>query len=211
EHEYGKTEMWYVMDCDPGSFLYFGVKQSLSAQDFKERLENNTVLEVLNRVEVHQGDVFFIESGTIHAIGAGIMICEIQQNSNTTYRVYDYDRRGVDGKPRELHVEKALAVSKFIPSDTIDHQGAASRVGDGTVTPLASCKYFTSDKWELTGETSFTVQADSFASLVVLAGSGTLTGIENTVEFQSGDSIFIPANSGEMRLCGNCTLIKTTI
>lgn len=91
EHEYGKTEMWYIMDCEPNAFLYFGVNREVTKEEFRERIENNTVLEVLNRVDVHKGDVFFIESGTIHAIGAGIMICEIQQNSNCTYRVYDYD------------------------------------------------------------------------------------------------------------------------
>ena len=87
EGEYGKTEMWVIVDCDPGAFLYFGVNRPVSKEEFRQRIENNTVLEVLNKVEVHPGDVFFIQSGTIHAIGAGILICEIQQNSNCTYRV----------------------------------------------------------------------------------------------------------------------------
>ena len=90
EGEFGKTEMWYVMDCEPGAFLYFGVNREISQEEFRQRIENNTVEEVLNRVDVRPGDVFFIQSGTIHAIGAGILICEIQQNSNCTYRVYDY-------------------------------------------------------------------------------------------------------------------------
>ena len=85
EGEYGKTEMWVIVDCEPGAFLYFGVNRPVSKEEFQQRIENNTVLEVLNKVEVRPGDVFFIQSGTIHAIGAGILICEIQQNSNCTY------------------------------------------------------------------------------------------------------------------------------
>ena len=107
--------MWVIVDCDPGAFLYFGVNRPVSKEEFRQRIENNTVLEVLNKVEVHPGDVFFIQSGTIHAIGAGILICEIQQNSNCTYRVYDYGRRGADGKPRELHIAKALDVCRLEP------------------------------------------------------------------------------------------------
>lgn len=211
EGEYGKTEMWVVMDCEPGAFLYFGVNRELTQEEFRRRIENNTVLEVLNRVDVHPNDVFFIESGTIHAIGAGILICEIQQNSNCTYRVYDYDRRGADGKPRELHVEKALAVSRLTPSDTADHQGSAKAVPGGTVQPLASCKYFTTQR--LTVDGTMTIQADerSFVSLVVTAGSGTVTGPENAVPFQAGDSLFVPAGTGEITVSGSCTVIKTTV
>ena len=106
EGEYGKTEMWYVVDCDPGASLLYGFTHEISKEEFRQRIENNTLLEVTNRVEVHPGDVFFIESRTLHAIGKGILIAEIQQNSNTTYRVYDYGRVGADGKPRQLHIEK---------------------------------------------------------------------------------------------------------
>jgi len=87
--EYGKTEMWYVMDCDEGATLYYGFNRTITKEEFRKRIKNNTLLEVLNEVPVKKGDVFFIKSGTVHAIGKGILICEIQQNSNTTYRVYD--------------------------------------------------------------------------------------------------------------------------
>ena len=98
EHQYGKTEMWYVVDCEEGAFLYFGFAKKVDEKEFRERIENNTLTEVLNKVPVKKGDVFFIESGTLHAIGAGIVIAEIQQNSNVTYRVYDY---GTSGQRRE--------------------------------------------------------------------------------------------------------------
>lgn len=211
EGEYGKTEMWYVMDCEPGAFLYFGVNREITKEECRQRIENNTVLEVLNRVDVHPGDVFFIESGTIHAIGAGILICEIQQNSNCTYRVYDYDRRGADGKPRELHVEKALEVSRLTPSDTADKQGTAEQVEGGTVKKLASCKYFTTEKLEISGEMKLNVTEESFASLIVLEGTAKISGKENTVNAKAGESVFCPAGSGEILVSGECVLVKTTV
>ncbi len=211
EGEYGKTEMWYVMDCEPGAFLYFGVNREITKEEFRQRIEDNTVLEVLNRVDVHPGDVFFIRSGTIHAIGAGILICEIQQNSNCTYRVYDYDRRGADGKPRELHVEKALAVSQFTPSDTGDRPGKAEAVPGGSRRELASCKYFTVRRYETDGELELDVGPESFASLIMLDGTGTVAGPENTVEFKPGDSLFIPAGTGRVAVSGACTFIQTTV
>ncbi|MFV0381045.1 MAG: type I phosphomannose isomerase catalytic subunit [Breznakia sp.] len=117
EHEYGKNEMWYIVDCEPGSFLYYGVNQNLSKEEFMKHIKEDTILNVLNKVEVKKGDCFFIKAGTIHAIGAGCLICEIQQNSNSTYRVYDFGRVGVNGKPRELHIQEAVDVSCLTPSE----------------------------------------------------------------------------------------------
>lgn len=211
EGEYGKTEMWVVMDAEPGAFLYFGVNREVSREEFRQRIENNTVLEVLNKVDVHPGDVFFIESGTIHAIGAGILICEIQQNSNLTYRVYDYDRRGADGKPRELHIEKALKVCRLTPSDTSDKQGPAREVAGGAVKKLASCKYFTTEKLNVTGEMELEAGEESFVSLIVLSGEGKVTGPENVAPFQAGDSLFLPAGTGKATVTGPAEIIKVTV
>ena len=115
EGEYGKTECWYVIDCDEGAELIYGFKKKISNEEFRKRIEDNTFLDIVNHVKVKKGEFFFIESGTLHAIGKGILLAEIQQNSNTTYRVYDYNRLGADGKPRELHTEKALDVTKCEP------------------------------------------------------------------------------------------------
>ena len=109
EGQYGKTEMWFVMDCEPGSYLYFGFQKEISKEEFAERIANDTLTEVLNKVEVQKGDSFFIEAGTLHAIGKGILIAEIQQNSNLTYRVYDYNRKDAQGNTRELHIDKKSA------------------------------------------------------------------------------------------------------
>lgn len=211
EHQYGKTEMWYVMDAEPGAFLYFGVNQELAPEELRRRIEDNTVEQVLHKAPVHPGDVFFIPSGTIHAIGAGILICEIQQNSNCTYRVYDYGRLGADGKPRELHVEKALAVSRLTPSDPAEKQAAPQAVPGGEITRLASCKYFTTDRIRVDSALTLSAGPESFLSLVVMEGSGTAAGPENTVEFRPGDSLFVPAASGEIQVTGPCTLAVTRV
>lgn len=211
EGEFGKTEMWYVMDCEPGAFLYFGVNRELTQEEFRRRIGDNTVEEVLNRVDVHPGDVFFIESGTIHAIGAGILICEIQQNSNCTYRVYDYGRLGADGKPRELHVEKALAVSKLSPSGAAGEREAPELLEGGERQRLAACKYFTTDKYTVDGEISLHIGPESFKSVIVMEGGGKLAGPENQVEFQAGDSLFIPAGAGEVKVSGRCALAVTGV
>ena len=108
EGEFGKNEMWYIVDCEEGAELIYGFKENISKEEFERRIKDNTLPEVCNYVPVKKGDVFFIEAGTLHAIGAGILICEVQQNSNSTYRVWDFGRVGADGKPRELHIDKAL-------------------------------------------------------------------------------------------------------
>lgn len=211
EKEFGKTEMWYVLDCEPGATLYFGVNRDVGREEFRQRIADNTLLEVLNKVDVHPGDVFFIEAGTIHAIGGGILICEIQQNSNCTYRVYDYGRVGADGKPRELHVEKALAVSKLTPSDTADRQGEEERIPGGSVKLLASCKYFTTRRYKVVGDVALKMDGSTFASLVVTEGAGQAACRENTVGFHTADSLFIPAGARDVVITGPCVAVVTTV
>ncbi|MBQ2487675.1 MAG: class I mannose-6-phosphate isomerase, partial [Ruminococcus sp.] len=114
--ENGKTECWYIVDCEEGAALAYGFNRELTKEEFRASIQNGTLLDVVQLMPVNKGDVFFIEPGTLHAIGAGILIAEIQQNSNITYRVYDYDRVGLDGKPRELHIDKAVDVTKTWPA-----------------------------------------------------------------------------------------------
>lgn len=204
EGQYGKTEMWYVVDCEEGACLYFGFKQDITTEEFEERIKNNTLLEVLNKVPVKKGDVFFIESGTLHAIGEGIIIAEIQQNSNLTYRVYDYGRIGKDGKPRELHIEKAVKVTKC---KKVQYKSYAPDLG--------KCKYFKVDKIYLDGQYSKTltgnVDESSFLHILVLDGNATVTNAGKTVSVKKGDSLFIPANAGEYTIEGEIEALTTVI
>ena len=213
EGEYGKTEMWYVVDCEPGAGLLYGFKHEISKEEFRRRIEDNTLLEVTNRVEVHPGDVFFIEAGTLHAIGEGILIAEIQQNSNTTYRVYDYGLVGADRKPRQLHIEKAIDVTRLAPATRPcgRPQAKPEAFDGGSVLPLASCDYFTVKEMEVTSHAALMADEKSFHSLLLLDGSLTLSMGGEKLEMKKGDSVFVPAGSGDYTLTGKGRLILTTV
>ena len=207
EHEgqYGKTEMWFVMDAGKDAFLYYGFKEEISREEFARRIEEDTLTDVLNKVYVQKGDVLFIEAGTIHAIGKDILVAEIQQNSNVTYRVYDYGRVGKDGKKRELHIEKALDVTRRVPP-----------VKDGSHYPhIADCDYFTVDKLLLDGTTmekmEGCVTGQSFVSILILDGEGKISNQGETVAYKKGDSIFLPAGSGTYTVEGICDTLITTV
>ena len=204
EGQYGKTEMWYVMDAGKDAFLYYGFKKEISKEEFARRIQEDTLLEVLNAVPVQKGDVLFIESGTIHAIGEDILIAEIQQNSNVTYRVYDYGRVGKDGKKRDLHIEKALAVTNRVP--LIKSKSSYPHVAD--------CDYFTVDKLNLDGQMMRRMEGyvseESFVSILILDGEGTVY-CGDQVTYKKGDSLFLPAGSGTYVIEGSCDALITTI
>lgn len=209
EGEYGKTEMWYVVDCDDDAALLYGFKNEISKEEFAKRISDNTLLEVTNAVPVKKGDVFFIESGTLHAIGKGILIAEIQQNSNTTYRIYDYGRVGNDGKPRELHVEKAKDVTALAPAKAYRETEVVQKTGY-TQKLLSSCEYFTVYALNIMSKAALFADENSFNSILVLEGSGKLI-CEGEIELKKGDSIFIAASSGEYIIEGECSVILTKV
>lgn len=200
--EYGKTEMWYVLDAEEGASLYYGFNRELTKEEFKKRIEDNTLLEVLNKVPVKKGDVFFIKSGTVHAIGKGIMICEIQQNSNTTYRVYDYDRRDSKGNARPLHIEQAIEVSTLAPAKEVEKLPP---------NVLASCEYFTVEKYDISGEFTLEITEDCFKSVIVLSGSGEMEYEGGNLQLEKGESIFIPAQNTKVKIKGNCEIIVSYV
>lgn len=218
EGEYGKNEMWYIMDCDEGAYIYFGTKGIVSKEELRRRIKDNTILEVLNKVYVNKGDTFFVKAGTIHAIGGGILICEIQQNSNCTYRMYDYDRRDKYGHPRELHVDKAIAVvdNKEEILDELSGLESAVTVVDGKYKAteemlLSRCKYFECRKYEVKEHKTLKVDESSFVSVMVIEGSGRITGRKENIEFHYGDSFFIPAKNAVFDIEGECQLIVTHV
>ena len=208
ENEYGKTECWYILDCDDDAELIYGFNRTISSDEFKERIADNTFLETVNKVKVKKGDLFFIEAGTLHAIGKGILLAEIQQNSNTTYRVYDYGRLGADGKPRELHVEKAIDVTNCTPPTRSTNPEGELVSGNGYKSQLLTrCDLFNVEKVSVTD--SYTTNADenSFVSVLVTDGKGMI----DEIEINKGDSLFIPANYGEFTVTGKTELIITRV
>lgn len=188
--------MWYVIDTEPGAGLYVGFNRDVSREEVAQRIKDNTVMEVLDFHPTKPGDVFFIPAGTVHAIGAGNLICEIQQSSNSTYRLYDYDRRDKFGNPRELHLEKAL--------DVLNYRKYEPKSFDGKV----SCKYFNVSFVDVQEQQQIPLSDDSFYSITCIKGSGTLM-LGEAMPINSGETVFIPATDAIMSVEGNVSLVIT--
>ena len=196
--------MWYIVGADEGAGIYCGLKNDTDKVEFANKIEDGTVEDLLNFIPVKEGDCFLIKAGTIHAIGAGCLICEIQQNSNVTYRVYDYNRVGADGKKRQLHIDKALDVINFSKFVDQTNSGEYKNINGNKLRHLTECKYFKCR--ELVLDNEYTEQnATSFTGINVLSGNGTINGIT----FNSGDSFFINCNE-KFEIKGNAKIILTT-
>ncbi|MEE1239594.1 MAG: type I phosphomannose isomerase catalytic subunit [Acutalibacteraceae bacterium] len=210
EGEFGKTEMWYVVDCDEGAELIYGFNREVSKEEFEKRIRDNTLPEICNYVPVHKGDVFFISAGTLHAIGEGILIAEVQQNSNTTYRVSDYGRLGADGKPRPLHIEKAVEVTnRNEPTVPYGNVGEIVNETFGSVRKLASCDLFTAELLKLDGETKL-LERDSFISLLVLDGDINISWDVGNITAEKGGSVFVPADF-EVKISGKAEILCSRV
>ncbi|WP_026659970.1 type I phosphomannose isomerase catalytic subunit [Butyrivibrio sp. AC2005] len=205
ENQYGKTEMWYIIDAEKDAFLYYGFNREIAKEEFKRRIIDQTLPEVLCKKYVKKGDVIFIESGTIHAIGKGILLAEIQQNSNITYRVYDYGRKDKDGRFRELHIDNALDVTCLGPVEEFPNHS----------NHLAKCKYFTVDKisnnCDISNSFKGNVGNDTFLHILILDGEGLIKNNNNTINYKKGDSFFIPAGSGEYEIKGTYEALMTYV
>lgn len=210
EGSYGKTEMWVVLECEPGAALYHGFCRDVTREEVADAIRQNTITQLLRRVPVSPGQVFFIEAGTVHAIGAGITLAEIQQNSNTTYRVYDYGRRDKAGNLRELHIEKALEVMTLTPPAEQAQHPYQQRAGYRRRL-LAACDYFTVYELQLAGQALLSAGPESFVSLLCVEGEGTLCSPGQALPFGKGDSLFIPAGLGEYQLAGQARVLLTTV
>lgn len=205
ENGVGKTEMWYVIDAAPGARLVMGLSEGKTPDDLRaEARSGGDVSDCLRYVPVSAGDCFFIPSGMVHAIGSGILIAEIQQNCDLTYRVWDYGRLGKDGKPRELHTEKACDVIRSFTDGEVEAERFGSLAGDGK-NVLAACRYFTvclgadGDRFDADGT--------SFNSVLCFDGDGTLEWSGGSVPVAAGESIFIPAGLGSYRICGGARVL----
>jgi len=210
--ELGKTEMWYIVDAEPGAYLYYGIKPGTTPEDFRKAIIDGNVEPYLNSVNVKKGDVLYIPAGMVHAIGSGIVICEIQQNSDTTYRVFDWNRVDDSGNPRELHVEKALDVIDFDGRYSNEKvKGIDISEDGGKRTYLVACPYFAVEKLELNGSIQDIANGDKFFIFSILEGEGSIEYNGGIQSFKRGDSIMIPASLGYYSIHGECTLLKSYI
>lgn len=216
EHElFGKTEMWYVLDAAKDAKLVYGFYHDMDKEKLRRSLEQGTVEKYLQKVKVHKDDVFFIESGTVHAIGAGALIAEIQENSNLTYRMFDYNRRDKNGNLRELHVDKALDVVNLKKSSEPRQPLRFLKYQRGWATELlCRCQYFQVERMLLNTEAcremaDFRTNESSFQVLLCTSGCGLLMyGGTGALQFFKGDCIFVPAGSVPIKIHGNAQLLK---
>lgn len=195
-----KTEMWYIADCDPGAKLYIGLKDGCTRESFERSLAEGTVEEQVHAVSPRAGESIFIPSGRLHAIGAGFIIYEIQQNSDTTYRVFDWNRVGLDGDPRDLHIDESMASIDF---DDLE-PGMDQPDGD----TLASCEYFFVTRHNIPESQELTVQNDAFSIITVI--SGQICSEAGTI-FKTGDFLILPRNAEPLIAQTDCQVLRTSL
>lgn len=213
ENSLGKTEMWYVLSARKEATLVYGFNQNMNEGWVRNALAEGSIERYLNHVSVHKDDVFYIETGTVHALGAGVIVAEIQESSNLTYRLYDYERTDKDGKHRELHVDKALHVMKMVSSAVPRQPMRVLKYAQGCARELLMrCKYFQTERLLLNTEnfrrmTDYRTGSNSFHVLLCTDGCGILFGEEFMLNFFKGDCIFIPADSIPLKLHGKAQFL----
>lgn len=214
EHEgdNGKTEMWYVIDAEEGSNLIYGFKHKVTEEILRKAVENGTLEKHLQKVEVHKGDTYFVPAGTVHGIGEGILIAEIQESSNVTYRVYDYDRVDKNGQKRELHFDKAVQVMNMdVTPDVKQNPRLVKHYPGCSRELLCRCKYFEAERIQVTKGFTFSVREESFQVLMCLDGYGqveTMDADQKPMRFCKGETMFLPAGIGRCLVVGDATVLK---
>lgn len=208
----GKTELWYIIDAEPDAEVICGVSEEFNQEQFRRAIQDGTLLDHLQRFKVRPGDVFFIEAGTIHSIGKGVLLAEIQQSSTTAYRIHDYGRTDGNGQPRPLRIDRAVDVAITVPTVVSPESlNPPEDVDSRTQTVLGECDYFRSVLMETFMPTQIEVGGDSFASVVMLEGKATFMTDSETVTAAKGESLFIAAGTGKVRISGKATFIVTSI
>ncbi len=208
EGEYGKTEMWYIVDAKKGGGVYCGFKEPISKEQLAKALAEGKITDYLNFIEIKKGDCLFIPAGTVHAICGGILLCEVQQNSSITYRLYDYDRVDGNCNKRQLHIDKAIEVTDT--SKVVKANENSENIDENTLM-LASCKYFTASEITCNEEYTFEVDEDSFVSLTVVDGSGAIMANGSCITLDLGNTVFLPAGLGKVDIYGNLKAISARV
>ncbi len=204
ENDNGKTEMWYVIEADEGAEIIYGTKDNISKEDLQKAIEENKATELLNTVDSKKGDVFFVEAGTIHAIGKGNLIAEIQQNSNVTYRLYDYGRKDKFGNTRELHIDKGIKCSstKKTTVKNIPDCSDGSRL-------LGSCDYFQTKEFKINGTKTFNADEKSYHAFICVDGRFDIICGDEWCGLGIGETVFVPSGIGEYEVRGTGTILLT--
>ncbi len=204
---FGKTEMWYVMQADANARIIVGFKENSNKEEYVKNLQNKTLLNILDDVKVNPGDVFFLETGTVHAIGAGLVIAEIQQTSDITYRLYDFDRKDAQGNTRELHVDLALDAINYNKVDTFKTYKKINNQSNSVV----DCAYFITNFLPLDGKIDIAKNGESFTVYMCVEGSFEIEINGNTSKYKMGDTVLIPAGLKEFSINGNASILEIYI
>ena len=206
-NSFGKTEMWYVMQADEGARIIVGFKEKSNSAEYLKNLKNKTLLSILDDVKVKKGDAFFLETGTVHAIGAGLLIAEIQQASDNTYRIYDFDRVDAKGCKRELHVDLALEAINYNKVDT--YRKYSKEINQSNT--IVDCTYFTTNFVPLDGEATIKKTGSSFTVYMCVDGNFELEYDNFKFEYKKGDTILIPAAMDVFILNGKASVLEIYI
>ncbi len=209
-NSFGKTEMWYVMDADPGANLIVGFNKNVTREEYSKSLENDSLLDLLNYEQVEEGDTFFINTGKIHAIGAGVLLAEIQQTSDITYRVFDFNRKDKNGNLRELHTDLALDAMDYTKKD--DFKVVYDKKSN-VVNTMVECPYFKTNYLNLTQTLNLDVsKRSSFTILMCVDGSAEISTNTGSVEIKKGETVLVPANSQNLTInTRNTKLLEVTV
>jgi mannose-6-phosphate isomerase len=204
ENSQGKTEMWYILDCEEGAQIICGVKEGISIEELKNSINENKITESLNYIDVHKGDAIYIPSGTIHALLGKTLVAEVQQNSNITYRVYDWGRTNKEGKPRELHINKALEVIK-----TENRPQIQNIKNDIVKLNIVKSEFFITNKINVTEEYQEEISGETFIAFNVIEGKGELVIEDKIYKIEKGESFIIPANVEKYKIRGEVQLLQS--
>lgn len=211
EGDYGKNEMWYIMSAEKNAYIYMGFNKDVTEEEIRKRISDNTLIQIMNKISVKKGETYFLKTGTVHAIGAGCLICEIQQSSNVTYRLYDYNRKGKNGKPRELHLDKALEVSDMSKSTEVYRSQFGTLEFSGYKKQLlGQCKYFSATKYTIKNEMTIVPNGASFRAVVVIDGAGRIGNSKTFFNTQKGDTWFCGCKE-IINIKGETTVIVVSI
>lgn len=210
EKDYGKNEMWFILGAEEGAFIYLGFNRDVSREEVKRRIDDHSLEEILNKIYVHKDEAYYIPSGTVHAIGAGCLICEVQQTSNLTYRLYDYGRRDENGKTRELHIEKALDVLNYRRRvvDSIAERDTMSMKNyiNGLIGRNEHCTLL---NYDAEGELTFLLPEAKLTFALVIEGKGRIYAADESAQVTKGDTLMIHGRAS--RVSGKCKILFVAI
>jgi len=210
----GKTEMWHVISAKENASVLVGLQPTATPESFRKKIADGSVEECIERIPISSGDTVFVPAGTVHTIGPGMVLCEIQENSDITYRVFDYNRKGADGQPRALHLEQALAVTRFGTQVGGKTQAIQRERSGRTVTLCAACRYFATEKWELLGRVNRATTNERFELFIILDGSGRIeVPSQPARNYSRAEAWFFPAGLGAFQITPTqpTTLLRTFV